>query len=137
MDTMNESRFIHRRVLGIRNSLSFIETSVVEEHAIPQAVVGDVTGSHFVLVRIYDAVLVGGIAVVPDVIPAFIEVLRPCLLARHLALLIVRLVVEVAEEEVEHYGVHADPPDEGLRVVAVDEEQLERMYHHQDELDHL
>jgi len=31
--------------------------------------------------------------------------------------------------------VHADPPDEGLRVVAVDEKQLEGVYHDQNELD--
>lgn len=53
------------------------------------------------------------------------------------ALPAVRLLVEVGEEEVEHDRVHADPPDEGLRVVAVDEKQLEGVDHHQDELHHL
>lgn len=33
--------------------------------------------------------------------------------------------------------MHADPPDEGFRVVAVDEEQLEGVHHDGDELDHL
>lgn len=30
--------------------------------------------------------------------------------------------------------MHADPPDEGARVVAVDEQQLERVQEHQHEL---
>lgn len=42
----------------------------------------------------------------------------------------VGLVVEVFEEEEEHNGVHSDPPDECARVVAVDEQQLERVYHY-------
>jgi len=33
--------------------------------------------------------------------------------------------------------VHADPPHESLRVVAVNEEQLERMQHDGQELQHL
>lgn len=33
--------------------------------------------------------------------------------------------------------MHADPPNERLRVVAVNEEQLEGVQHHQYELDHL
>lgn len=41
----------------------------------------------------------------------------------------VRLVVELLEEEEEHDGVHADPPDESTRVVAVDEQQLESVNH--------
>lgn len=46
----------------------------------------------------------------------------------------VGLPVEVSEEEEEHDGVHADPPHEGLRVVAVDEEQLERVQHYEHKL---
>ena len=46
-------------------------------------------------------------------------------------------MVEVAEQEVEQDRVHADPPDERLGIVALDEEQLEGMEHHQNELDHL
>lgn len=46
----------------------------------------------------------------------------------------VGLVVEVFEEEEEHDGVHADPPDEGAGVVAVDEQQLERVHHYTYEL---
>jgi len=47
------------------------------------------------------------------------------------------LLVELLEQEEEHHGVHADPPDESLRVVAVDEEQLERVQHDGQELQHL
>jgi len=47
------------------------------------------------------------------------------------------LIVKLLEQEEEHYGVHADPPDESLWVVAVDKEQLERMYHDSQELQHL
>lgn len=49
----------------------------------------------------------------------------------------VRVLVELVEQEEEHDGVHSDPPDERLRVVAVDEEQLERVHHDGDKLDHL
>lgn len=35
--------------------------------------------------------------------------------------LTVRLVVEVSEEEEEHNSMHADPPDESARVVALNE----------------
>lgn len=52
-------------------------------------------------------------------------------------LLVVRLFVKIGEEEVEHDRVEADPPYERLRVVAVDEEELEGVDHDQDELDHL
>lgn len=37
----------------------------------------------------------------------------------------VGLIVEFLEQEEEHNGVHADPPDEGFRIVAIDEEELE------------
>lgn len=47
----------------------------------------------------------------------------------HLRSLVVRLVVEVFEEEEEHNGVHADPPDKGARVVAFNEQKLERVQH--------
>lgn len=50
------------------------------------------------------------------------------------ARLAVGLVVEVLEEEEEHDCVHADPPDEGTRVLALDEQQLERVRHYADEL---
>jgi len=50
-------------------------------------------------------------------------------------LLEVLLFVEVREEVVEHDCVHPNPPDESLRVVAVNEEQLECVDHHEDELD--
>lgn len=46
----------------------------------------------------------------------------------------VRLSVEVPEEEEEHDGVHSDPPDENSGVVTVDEEELERVDHDEDEL---
>lgn len=44
------------------------------------------------------------------------------------------LLVEFLEEEEEHDSVHADPPDKGTWVVAVDEEQLEGMDHDRYEL---
>lgn len=47
----------------------------------------------------------------------------------------VRVLVELVEQEEEHDGVHSDPPDERLRVVAVDEEQLERVHHDGHKLD--
>lgn len=49
----------------------------------------------------------------------------------------VRRLVELVEQEEEHDGVHSDPPDEGSRVVAVDEQQLEGVHHDCDKLDHL
>lgn len=48
---------------------------------------------------------------------------------------IVGLVVEFFEEEEEHYRVHANPPNEGFRVVAVDKEELECVNHDAYELD--
>lgn len=47
----------------------------------------------------------------------------------------VRLFVEFFEQEEEHHGVHADPPDEGFRVIAIDEEKLESVQHDEDKLD--
>lgn len=44
-------------------------------------------------------------------------------------------LVEIGEEAEEEDAVAADPPDEGLRVVAVDEEQLECVHDDGDELD--
>ena len=52
-------------------------------------------------------------------------------------LLSVALVVELVEEEEEHHSVKSDPPDKGLRVVAVYEEKLERVNHDKYELQHL
>jgi hypothetical protein len=49
-------------------------------------------------------------------------------------LLLVRLLVEVGEEEVEHDGVHSNPPDKGTGVVAVGEKQLEGVEHDHHEL---
>jgi hypothetical protein len=47
---------------------------------------------------------------------------------------IVGLFVELLEKEEEHNGVHANPPDEGFRVIAVGEEKLEGVKHDSDEL---
>jgi len=47
------------------------------------------------------------------------------------------LLIEFFEQEEEHDGVHANPPDKCLRVVAVDEQKLERMDHDRQELQHL
>lgn len=44
------------------------------------------------------------------------------------------MLIEFFEKEEEHDGVHADPPDEGLWIVAVDEEKLECVQHDRDEL---
>lgn len=57
------------------------------------------------------AVLLGGVAVLQRAVLGF---------GRFPSL--VRLVVELLEQEEEHDGVHADPPDEGTGVVAVDEQ---------------
>lgn len=48
------------------------------------------------------------------------------------------MIEEVLEQEEEHAGVHADPPDESDRVLAwVVEEKLEGVRHDGDELNHL
>lgn len=49
----------------------------------------------------------------------------------------VLLFVELFEQEEKHDRVHADPPDERFRIVAIDEQQLERVNHDGQELDHL
>lgn len=46
----------------------------------------------------------------------------------------VGLLIELLEQEEEHDGMHSDPPDEGLRVVAIDEEKLESVQHDENEL---
>lgn len=47
---------------------------------------------------------------------------------------VIRLLVEFLEQEEEHNGVHADPPDEGFWIVAVDEEKLESVKHDEHKL---
>lgn len=47
---------------------------------------------------------------------------------------LVGCLVELVEQEEEHHGVHADPPDKSFRVIAIDEEQLEGVNHDQNEL---
>lgn len=42
---------------------------------------------------------------------------------------LIRGLVELVEQEQEHDGMHANPPDERLRIVALDEQQLEGMHH--------
>ena len=69
---------------------------------------------------------------VPDLV-----VLLQAVRQRPPPLQLVILLVELVEQEEEHGRVQADPPYERLRVVAVDEEQLERVDHHHHELDHL
>jgi len=49
--------------------------------------------------------------------------------------LLVRLLVEVIEQEVEHDGVQQDDPSECLRVIALSEQQLGRVDEHHNELD--
>lgn len=48
---------------------------------------------------------------------------------------LVRFLVEVIEQEVEHDGVQQNDPRERLGVVAFDEQQLRRVDEHHDELD--
>lgn len=48
---------------------------------------------------------------------------------------LVRLLVEVIEQEVEHDGVQQDDPSECLRVIALSEQQLGRVDEHHNELD--
>jgi len=50
---------------------------------------------------------------------------------------LVTLLVELPEQEEEHHGVQADPPDECFWIIALDEEQLEGVNHDGDELQHL
>lgn len=47
---------------------------------------------------------------------------------------LVRGLVKFVEQEQEHKGVHADPPDERSRIITFDEEQLECVYHDGDKL---
>lgn len=47
---------------------------------------------------------------------------------------LVRLLIEVVEQEVEHDGVQQNDPSERLGVVAFDEQQLRRVDEHHDEL---
>lgn len=42
---------------------------------------------------------------------------------------IVGLIVKFFEQEEEHNSVHSDPPDEGFRVVTIDEQKLEGVKH--------
>ena len=50
---------------------------------------------------------------------------------------LVAALVKIGEEAEEEDAVTADPPDKGLGVVAIDEEQLESVHHNGDELNHL
>lgn len=47
---------------------------------------------------------------------------------------LVAALVKIREEAEEEDAVTADPPDKGLGVVAIDEEQLESVHHNGDEL---
>lgn len=130
--------------VSLNVGLSFIEDSIIDEHAVPETAVRDIAGGHFVLIRVYHTVLAGIIsAAVPRSLRLLLLVILGILrflLARsaiRILLLLVRFDVKVAEQEVEHHGVHADPQDEGLRIIAFDEEQLEGVDHHDKELDHL
>lgn len=50
---------------------------------------------------------------------------------------LVAALVKIGEETEEEDAVASDPPNKGLGVVAIDEEQLERVHHNGDELNHL
>lgn len=43
-------------------------------------------------------------------------------------------LVELVEKEEEHHSMHSDPPNKCLRIIAIDEEQLEGVHHDQYEL---
>lgn len=47
---------------------------------------------------------------------------------------LVAALVKIGEETEEEDAVASDPPNKGLGVVAIDEEQLERVHHNGDEL---
>lgn len=47
---------------------------------------------------------------------------------------LVGLFVELFEQEEEHDGVHSNPPDEGFRIITVDEQELESVKHDENEL---
>lgn len=103
---------------------SFVKASIVDEHAVPKATVRDVAGSHFILVRIYYAVFVLLDIVLETLRILLLVVFEDLSLSRHVfrILLLVCFLVEAAEKEVKHHGMHTDPPNEGLRVIALDEE---------------
>lgn len=129
LPNQSKNRIVRKLVLLITGAISFLEAAVVDKHAIPKAIVRDVASCHFVLVRVHLAVLL-------------LAVLLFRVLLVHLGflnhfILLVCLHIEVAEQEVKQDRVHSDPPDERLRVVAVDEEKLESVDKHKDELHHL
>lgn len=49
---------IHIMRFRLMASILFLETAVVDKHAVSEATVRDVTGCHFVFVRVYFTVLV-------------------------------------------------------------------------------
>jgi hypothetical protein len=49
-------------------------------------------------------------------------------------LLLISLFIEVRKQEVEHHCMKTNPPDKRYWIVAVNEEQLEGVNHHKDEL---
>jgi hypothetical protein len=51
--------------------------------------------------------------------------------------LCIALLVKLIEEEEKHDGMHADPPYKSFGIIAVDEEELECVYHDCNELEHL
>lgn len=118
---------------------SFVKASIVDKHAVPKTAVRDVSGSHFILVCIYYVVFVLLDIVLEILHILLLVVFEDLSLSRHVfrILVLVRFLVEAAEKEVKHHGMHTDPPNKGLRVVALDEEQLECVNHHENKLDHL
>lgn len=112
--------------------ISFLEAVVVDKHAIPEAIVRDVASCHFVLGRVHLAVLLLAVLLFRVLLGFLIHRRRGSRFT-----LLVCLNIEVAEQEVKHDRVHSDPPDKHFRVVAFDEEKLESVEYHKNELHHL
>lgn len=112
-------------------SLSLFEAPIIDEHTVSEAAIRNVTSGHFVLICIYNIVFVI-ITTISSVLYFLLFVAIEALLVRCVlpTFLLVRFIVEVTEEEVEHYCMHADPPDESFRIIAIDEKQLECMNHY-------
>lgn len=122
---------------GLGSSLCHL--GVVNEHSVPESAVRDIASCHFVLVGVHVALRCGSVLRLGLIASLRVGALsignwhglsipwRP----------LVRRVVEVLEQEVEHHRVHSNPPDERLGIVAIDEEQLEGVHQYGHELGHL
>lgn len=55
----------------------------------------------------------------------------------YLSFAFVRLIVELSEQKEKHNGMHPNPPNERLWIIAVNKEKLKSMNHDKNELNHL